>query len=115
VLAVAAVETGGDLYAVNKASGAYGIIQIRQAALTDLNQAFQSSYTLTDFLGNWELSVWAFREYGLLYGARTPEDYVRVWKGGKRGRNREGTTRYWRRVRNLLNEGQPPAQREVAP
>ncbi len=93
-MAVASVETGGDSHKINVRHEAYGPLQIRPAALKDLNEKFKKKrglnpLRLADFIGNWSLSIWAFREYGKMYGAKTPEDFVKIWHWGPTGAKEE--------------------------
>ena len=106
-MAVSAVESGGDANKVggdpNNGRGAYGIVQITQPCLDDLNVKHGTDLKLTDFKGNVSLSRWAFFAYGRMYGAKTPEDYARLWRRGPHGRDDAVATEYWTRVRNLMD------------
>jgi hypothetical protein len=106
--AVAMVETHNLPNRINQAEQAYGVLQIRQPALDDLNRKWKTNYKLTAFLGEAgvTLSVRAFIEYGAMYGAKTPEDYVRIWNGGPRGARKRATLAYWRRVNSVAKFGE---------
>jgi hypothetical protein len=100
--AVALVETGNqDL--LNTKEGAVGHLQIRQIAVDDLNRYYGTQYKLNDF-HDLKLSRWAFIHYGRMYGAKTPEQYARIWNGGPRGNRKKSTISYWERVEALMKK-----------
>ena len=103
--AVGLKESDGNPNAINKVEGAYGIFQIRQMALTDINRAYGTKFKLKDFLGEQGIarSQMAFLMYGELYGAKTPEEYCRIWNGGPVGMMKSETRSYWLGV--LLKAG----------
>jgi len=105
IAAVIMVESGGDVCAVNEQEQAYGPMQIRQCALEDVNQEWGTSYVLTDFLGNLDLSAAAFVTYGQKYRAKTPESYCRIWNGGPKGMRKADTDGYWRKVQDVHHNG----------
>lgn len=101
----------GDKHLAQKA---YGILQIRQPAVDDLNRAYakeiqkrwgKRTLRAEDFLGNPVLSVWAFERYTALYAtpkllgrAPTDQDRARIWNGGPSGWKRRSTLKYWQKV-----------------
>jgi hypothetical protein len=104
-VAVALVESAGTPTAVNKKHGAYGPLQIRQAALDDINAYAGTHYTLRQFVGNMPLSTWAFQLYGEINNAHTPEQFVSIWHYGATGAKREHPgDDYVERVMRLYNE-----------
>ena len=92
------VESEGNLWAVREKHGAYGCAQIRQMCLDDVNEYAGTNYVLTDFLGNYALSEWAFYTYGQRYKCKTAREYVRNWHRGKKGDD------YVERVMRLYQE-----------
>lgn len=108
IVAVAMVESAGNPGVVSYRHGrphAYGPLQIRQAALTDLNRHYGTEYVLSQFVANLELSTWAFEAYGLMYGAKTEQEFVELWHFGPEGRKRNNTgDDYVQRVMALFNE-----------
>jgi hypothetical protein len=104
-VAVALVESAGTSTAVNKKHKAYGPLQIRQAALDDINEYAGTHYTLRQFVGNVSLSQWAFQVYGEINNARSPEDFVKIWRYGATGAKRDHPgDDYVERVMRLYNE-----------
>ena len=103
--AVGLKESSGNPNEINIEEKAYGIFQIRQAALTDINKKYGTRYKLTDFLGDngVPLSFKAFLMYGEIYKAKTPEEYCRIWNGGPLGMMKPATRTYWLGV--LLKAG----------
>ena len=106
LFAVALVESGGDPRARNEGEGAVGLLQIRQCCVDDLNRVHGTGYKLRDFYDT-RLSKWAFVEYGQMWGARTPEQYARIWNGGPRGCEKRGTRAYWEKVLTAIRGRTP--------
>jgi len=103
-------ESQGNAWAYNAQEKAYGILQIRQPALTDINRHYKTNYKLEDFLGpgGVSLSKWAFRAYGEIYGAKTPEEFARIWNGGPNGMKKAATLRYWKAIQARINKSSAP-------
>jgi GTP-dependent phosphoenolpyruvate carboxykinase len=97
--ALVLVESAGDTWAHNARHGAYGCAQIRAACLADVNEYAGTDYTLTDFLGNYDLSLWAFWQYGRRYKCKTPRAFVANWRRGT-----DPQDDYVDRVMNLYRE-----------
>ena len=98
--AVAMVESSNDPLAYNPDEQAYGLMQIRQCCVDDLNQHYGTNYKLADFY-NPKLAKWAFVHYGRMYGAKTAEEYCRTWNGGPRGMKKTATEKYWKKIKKL--------------
>lgn len=108
------VESSGNDRAVYPADPslnpeAFGCLQIRQICLDDINKANGTNYKLTDFLGNRELSIWAFKRYMEMWATKkrlgrdpTDEDRARIWKGGPNGWKKEDSLFYWGKVKKEL-------------
>lgn len=76
----------GDKGLINHA---YGCLQIRKGAVTDVNQVWGTSYQPQDFLNNRPLSIKALETYWNRYATEkrigrpvTNEDRARIWNGG---------------------------------
>ncbi len=88
-------ESGGDDKAIGDKhlqKKAFGRLQIRQDAVTDVNNRFGTSYKAEDMLGNRALSVWMCQKYLEMYATYdrlghepTFEDLARIWNGGPCG------------------------------
>ena len=104
IVAVAMVESSGDMSAINRRHGAYGPLQIRQMCLNDINSYAGTAYTLRQFVNNMPLSKWAFEVYATMYNAKTEIEAVRLWHGGPRGKDRKEYDDYVLRVTTLYNE-----------
>jgi len=104
LVAAAMQESHGHSRAINAREQAFGILQVRQAALTDINRHYHTRYVLTDFLGEEGVakSLRAFELYGKMYGAKTPEEYARIWNGGPRGMRKRATLAYWRGIQRWM-------------
>ncbi len=112
--ALIAVESGGDKMAVGDkrlADHAYGVCQIRQPYLDDVNKIAGTSYTLDQVRLNPELSKWCVKTYVGHYGARytrltgkplTLEVAARIHNGGPEGWKRKNTDPHWAKVKKEL-------------
>jgi len=101
--AVAMVESSNNPLAYNPDEGAVGAYQIRQLAVTDLNRLWKANYKLEDFYDA-NLSMHAFMGYGHMYGAKTAEEYCRIWNGGPKGMKKKATEKYWHKVQKAMRE-----------
>ena len=99
--------------------GAYGVLQIRQLALDDVNNHSAGSMrhkcgkdvlTLEDCLDQ-DVSAWVCREYLTYWGKYytkttgkepTYEVMARMWNGGPMGWQRSSTDRYWSKVEQSI-------------
>lgn len=106
------IESTGNPDAIGDNGKAYGILQIRQDCLVDVNKANGTEYKLDDVLGEKgvELSKWVFNEYMKIYATEkrlgrkvTDEDRARIWNGGPNGYKKSGTRGYAYRVISILN------------
>ena len=100
--AVAMVESGDNPAAVNRAEGAYGILQVRQCALDDVNEHYGLGLRMVDVRVSRDTSRLVFILYVRRWGAETPEQAARIWNGGPRGMEKTATLEYWERVRALM-------------
>jgi len=102
-----AIESGGDINAhgdKHLTNQAYGICQIRQPYLTDVNLIAGTSFTLKEVADSQALSRWATITYIRHYGARytritgkplTYEVAARIHNGGPNGWKKESTDAHW--------------------
>ena len=102
VLAMIEKESSNGTRLYNPAEGAYGVLQIRRAALLDVNEYAGTNYTLYDMYRSRALSVWAFYQYCERYDAETPEGMARLWAGGPSGQYSNAAERYWLDVRERM-------------
>lgn len=116
IRAIAMHESGMDPFAIGDRhlrNRAYGILQIRQPVLDDVNRKFGTSYTVKDVYpktsGDADVrravhnSVVIFNKYMEMYGRNaTDEQKARRWNGGPSGDRREITGRYWDKVSEYM-------------
>lgn len=88
---------------------AYGVLQIRQPAVDDVNQVLGTSYKAQDCLGNRALSILIFNTYMSIYATEkqlgrpvTDEDRARIWNGGPNGWKYKPTIVYWSQAKKHL-------------
>ena len=112
IQAIILLESGGDPLAVNKAEGAYGILQIRKIYVEDVNRIAGTTFTHEDAF-NEEKAMKMFVIYNLHYiralerreGRKaTWEDVVRMHNGGPDGYRQEETLQYLAKVKEKLKE-----------
>ena len=102
--AMTAVEAPRSQAAADAAiarEGAYGLLQIRQACLTDVNEYAGTSYTLQDVAACPSTSRWVAINYFKRYNARSAEDAARLWNGGPSRRYTDG---YWAKVQQHFHQ-----------
>lgn len=113
--ALIAVESGGnpnligDKHLKNKA---YGVYQIRQPYLDDVNRISGTSFTIEEIRESRPLSRWVTVTYLKHYGARytritgkplTYEVAARIHNGGPNGWKKKSTDAYWAKVQKYIN------------
>jgi hypothetical protein len=110
------VETDYNPEAIGDNGASFGILQIQQGAIDDVNEKFGTSYTHED-----AFDVQCAEEIFDLYILRwskhlekkegrkaTVEDVVRIWNGGPGGYKKNSTLKYLARYKNklyLYNDG----------
>ena len=108
------VESGGDRNAIGDKhlkNKAYGVCQIRQPYLDDVNRIAGTHFTLKHVAASPAISKWATVTYVRHYGKRytrltgkplTYEVAARMHNGGLNGWKRESTDAHWVKVKNKL-------------
>jgi hypothetical protein len=107
VQAIAMVETNningviGDHHLSDKA---YGILQIRQPCVDDVNKYLKTNYKSQDCLNNIELSLKIFDAYQNIYNPKgKDEEKARTWNGGSGWKQKPYLTDgYWQKVKAYL-------------
>jgi hypothetical protein len=112
--ALIAVESGGDKTAVgdrHMRNRAYGVCQIRQPYLDDVNRIAGTAWTMRQVADSESLSRWCVVVYVRHYGRRytrltgrplTAEVAARLHNGGPDGWRRKSTDAYWNKVRGKM-------------
>jgi hypothetical protein len=102
------LHPNGNLYAIGDNGKAYGLLQIWQDVLTDVNRANGTHVTQQQLLGNRELSVWVFWEYMKLYATShrfgrhvRAIDMARIWNAGPNGWRRAAGIPYGERFKKI--------------
>src|SRR5574343_230567 len=90
---------------------AYGLLQIRQPCVDDVNKRFGCAYTARQCLGNRALSIEICKKYLQMYATKkrlghepTYEDCARIWNGGPNGHKKSSTDNYWMQVKKILEK-----------
>jgi len=120
------VESGGvpqigDQHLKNKA---YGVLQVRQPCLDDVNEMHNMSLTLEDCHGSESISRWVCVNYLTRWGEHyskttdkepTMEVLARIWVGGPSGYRRQSTEKYWEKVKKELETARDRKEMVSAP
>jgi hypothetical protein len=121
--ALIAAESGGDPTAVGDrhlSNRAYGVAQIRQPYLDDVNRIAGTAYTMDQVRRSTSLSRWCVVQYIKHYGARytrltgkplTMDVAYRIHNGGPNGYKRRSTdaaTRKFHQHRSRIERGNTP-------
>jgi len=108
IMAIIAVESGGDNHAIGDNGRAYGCLQIWSVYVEDANQFAGTSYTHLDAFDR-EKSIAMFKAYMSRYATEkrightpTAEDIARIHNGGPNGYRKVATDAYWAKVKAEL-------------
>lgn len=113
--ALIAVESGGNPKAIGDKhlkNRAYGVCQIRQPYLDDVNKIAGTRFTLKQVAASPTLSRWCVVTYVRHYGKRytritgkplTYEVAARLHNGGLHGWKRKSTDAHWAKVQKQLD------------
>ena len=109
ILAIIAIESGGDNRAIGDNGNAYGCLQIWQCYVQDANEFSGNSYTHEDAFDR-NKSAAIFTAYMKRYAtikrlghAPTAEDIARIHNGGPNGYRKAATDGYWAKVKAELH------------
>ncbi len=110
--ALIAVESGGDINAVgdtNLKHPAYGVMQIRQPYLDDVNRIEGTNFTMDQVRRSESISRWCVVTYIKHYGdpkrtgvPLTMEVAARIHNGGPNGYKRKSTDAHWGKMQKTL-------------
>jgi hypothetical protein len=106
--ALCVVESNNNPSAVGDNGNAYGVLQIWEAIICDVNAVYGTRYTHRDAFDA-ETAKAICRMYLNHYATEkrlgrvpTLADYARIWNGGPNGYKKYSTLRYWSKVRKAL-------------
>ena len=104
ILALIAVESGGNDHAWGDNGKAWGCLQIRAEVMEDVARISPQDHYYNAFRR--DDAIWICRTYLDHYVTRsrlgripTAQDYARVWNGGPQGWKKDSTLPYWEKVR----------------
>ena len=113
ILALIAVESGGNDHAQGDNFQAWGCLQIHQAVLDDVKRIASPERYYNVFVR--DDAIWVCRTYLNHYVTRsrlgrepTLQDYARSWNGGPKGWQKDSTLAYWVKVQKQLSSGALP-------
>ena len=96
------VETKNNPEAIGDGGKSFGILQIQQIAIDDVNERFGTSYTHEDAFDincaeeifELYVTIWSRHLEKKEQRVVTDEDIVRIWNGGPRGYKKKSTLHY---------------------
>jgi hypothetical protein len=102
------VESGGDPKAIGDKGKAFGILQIWEVVILDVNRLHGTSYVHADAFDPVKARA-ICRAYLSIYCTErrlgrkpTMEDAARIWNGGPNGFKKAATIKYWQKVKAAL-------------
>lgn len=106
------VESGNNPLKISESEQAYGIVQIRQAMLTDFNKDKMQNKALSDVLSEAvSKDVFCYHFKKIIKRSRTrqsPDQIIEVaarsWGAGYRKRNGPGGDIYWSKIKKQLEK-----------
>lgn len=110
------VETGGDPTSIGDGGESFGILQIQNNVILDVNRKYGTHYTHQDAF-DIECAEEIFQLYINMWVGHlekkegrkaTIEDIVRIWNGGPRGYKRRSTDNYYKKFRRIHYTGALP-------
>ena len=99
ISAMVIVESGGNPSKIGDSGDAYGVLQIHEEVIEDVNRIYGTDYIHADALIADRAKLICIL-YLLHYAGQgaTPERYARIWNGGPRGATKASTLPYWGKV-----------------
>jgi hypothetical protein len=109
ILAIIAVESGGNDYAVGDSGKSYGCMQMTQAYVQDAADFANVDWVHKDAFDR-DKSIDIFLAYMSRYATPerlgrpvTSQDIVRIHNGGPNGYKKQATEKYWIKIKTLLD------------
>ena len=106
LLALIAVESGGDPRAIGDNGKSVGVLQIGASVVLDVNRIYGTRYKWPTDCFNARTSAVICVQYLKLYTEPYDSDEViaREWNGGPKGHRKPSTLKYWNKVKQQLEE-----------
>lgn len=106
------VESQSQAQAVGDGGKAYGILQIWDVCVQDVNRVYGHKYThemMFDPRHAKNLAIYYLMHWGGKYKERTGKEptlevLARIWNGGPRGYEKSATDKYWLKVKKELDK-----------
>jgi len=96
-VAIAIKESNLDYTAIGDDGKAFGIVQIHECVITDVNKRYSMNVNHNDVFN--PVITWnVFIKYQKQYGCKSFEDGARLWNGGP---SRKYTDKYWEDVKTI--------------
>jgi soluble lytic murein transglycosylase-like protein len=106
--ALCIVESNNNPKAIGDGGRAYGILQVWEVVIVDVNRAYKTNYKHKDAFDP-DKARDICRKYLAIYATEkrlgrkpTLEDYARIWNGGPNGYKNPKTDKYWAKVERVL-------------
>jgi hypothetical protein len=106
------VETNNNPDAMGDDGCSFGVLQIRQGVIKDVNRAHDTSFThndafdvrISEQLFDLYVTIWADNLENKLGRKATVEDIVRIWNGGPTGYKKHSTKHYFKKYLTYKNK-----------
>ena len=106
------IESRGQVQAVGDGGKAYGVLQIWDVCVQDVNRVYGHKYTHEMMFSerhSKNLAIYYLMHWGGVYKKRTGKEptmevLARIWNGGPRGYEKEATHAYWLKVKKELDK-----------
>jgi hypothetical protein len=100
------VESGGDPNTIGDNGKAYGVLQVWDITVRDVNRIYGHRYThemMLDERHSKNLAIYYLMHWGEHYEKKTGkkatmEVLARIWNGGPNGWKKKATNEYWEKV-----------------
>lgn len=104
------VESKNDAKAIGDGGKAFGILQIWEGVIKDVNRVYKTNYKHEDAFDPVkarDIAKKYLHYYGYIYSrnekqAPTYEVLARIWNGGPKGYRKTATDKYWKAVEDRL-------------
>lgn len=102
-----AVESGGNPRAIGDHGEAYGVLQIHQCVIDDVNRISGLGYTMQDAFDaekSKRICMIYLNHWGYDRGHRSQEELVRIWNKGPEGYRDPASIPHWLKVKRELTK-----------
>lgn len=112
IKALIMVESSGNVNAIGDGGAAVGCLQIHKCVIDDVNRIYHEDFRYEDRLDrdkSIRICELYLSHWGTHYSKTTGKDVTlevlaRIWSGGPRGYEKNGTIGYWKKVQKAMEQ-----------